>query len=224
MIGASIRKSRLPSTQARGAPNSPPTLGTTTNRLETTDVETVMEVDEEEEVTEESLPPIAAGLSTRDRRFLLDVVRRVTAQHRVENTAAAYDPKAVEYEQFCNYQYAGSHVSSRYTVTTEKVFDFLFYQAFRDKYGRGGKKRGTGYHGFDPVDYTKVTTAYAAHMLEARRNPTTFDIPDPKDPVGYDLVHTYKAVLFNIWCEQAAEGANSTTWELIYTARVKQLI
>ena len=130
-----------------------------------------MEEDEEEGLAEEeespSLPPIAAGLSTRDHRFLLDIVRCVTVQHREENTIAVYDPKAEEYQQFCNYQYAGSHVSSRYTATTEKVFNFLFYQAFRDKYECGGKKRGKGKHGFDPVDYAKVTTAYVAHMLEA---------------------------------------------------------
>jgi len=110
-------------------------------------------------------------------------------------------------------------------VTQEKLFDFLFYHAFRNKYPVGGSTRQNA-HGFKALDYDVVRTFYAAHVKYQVENPTDegHEIPDPDDPLGYDAVNTYKAVVLNIWSEQAASNCNSTSWDLIFTARVKQLI
>ena len=90
-------------------------------------------------------------------------VQNINLQTRKENTTKAYDPKAQEYYSFCNYRYSSVFEGTRYTVTTDKVLEFLFYQAMRPKYNRGGKKRRDN-HGFDKDDYEAVVTSYHSHF------------------------------------------------------------
>ena len=60
-----------------------------------------------------------------------------------ENTLIAYEPKGQEFIQFCELVYGltGNNVVPVVTVTEEKVFAFLFFQAFRPQRKRGRKRK-----------------------------------------------------------------------------------
>ena len=87
--------------------------------------------------------------------FMGEVVQRTNAENRRSNTKAAYDPKVEEYYQFCNHFAHHIPLAMRYTVTHEKLYAFLVYQAFREQRTRGGgKRRSDGTHPpaqFDPL-------------------------------------------------------------------------
>jgi hypothetical protein len=70
------------------------------------------------------------------------VRQEVNLASRCHNTAKAYDPKAREYYDFCNYKYLLLPINQRYTVTSDKLWSFLTYQAFWEKRKRGGRKKG----------------------------------------------------------------------------------
>jgi hypothetical protein len=167
------------------------------------------------------LPAVqAARLSTAER--LAEVVRTVRTNSRPENTSLAYDPKHREYMSFCDHVYRSTPIASRYTVGTEKVFNFLFYHAFRNHYPRGGKSRNEE-HGFEVADYDIVTTRWASYQGRFERGEIT-DIPDPEKPLQADAINTYKSTLYNAWLDQASDGANSLTWELIFTRKCRELV
>jgi hypothetical protein len=116
-------------------------------------------------------------------------------------------------------------VLTKYTLDADKCFRFLFYQSFRSKYKSGGKRRAGAQtaHGFDPNDYDRVLTQFTAFSREADSGARE-GCPDPENPVGHDLICTYKAVLYNIWGMQASRGANSYAWGLVYTHDCKGLV
>lgn len=133
----------------------------------------------------------------RDTETMKNTIERVSKQSRKHNTAACYDPKINEYYGFCDHRYHNTTLDSRYTVTSEKLFHFLFYQAMRNKYERGGKKRKQP-HGFDCSDYDAVINRYNEYDQMIRAG-VLDQVPDPDDPVGYETVTTYKSVILNIW-------------------------
>ena len=53
---------------------------------------------------------------------------------RKTNTVKAINPKLLEWKEYCDYNHGGDT-----KVTPEKVFTFLFYQAYREKKPSGGK-------------------------------------------------------------------------------------
>jgi hypothetical protein len=98
----------------------------------------------------------------------------------------------------------------------------LFYHAFRNHYDRGGKSR-TKEHGFSGSDYDTVTTQWAEYKGRFARGEID-DIPDPEKPLQADAINTCKSTLYNQWLDQASNGANSLTWELIFTRKCRELI
>jgi hypothetical protein len=155
-----------------------------------------------------------------------DLLARVVETQRIAsrpaNTASAYDPKNREYMAYCDHAYAYTPIhQSRYTITTEKVFHFLFYHAYRNQYKRGG--RGNKEHGFDTADYDRVTSEWGGYMSRFSTGEIT-GIPDPEKPIGADCLNTYKTVLYNLWLDQASSGAMSLTWELIFTRKCRELV
>jgi hypothetical protein len=194
-----IIPSTMVNTRARGCSASSPAAGHTTL----------------------DLPSVqAARVNTAET--LGGVVHTVRIASRPKNTAVAYDPKIREYMSFCEHVYGTSPVSSRYTVGTEKVFHFLFYHAFREQYVRGGKARKQE-HGFSGADYDRVTTQWATYQDRFERGEID-DIPDPDRPLQADAINTYKSTLYNQWLDQASNGANGLTWDLIYTRKCKELV
>jgi hypothetical protein len=169
-----------------------------------------------------TMSPASHASALRNAEILGGVVRTVTMAGRPLNTTLAYDPKAKEYYSFCDHVYADYHTSTRYTVGTDKVFLFLFYQSFRGKYKRGGRKKGVA-HGFSSEDYDNVVSEWAGYK-SCFDTGEIEDIPDPDNPCHYDNLNTYKTVLQNVWSDQASMGANGLAWELIFTRKCKELM
>jgi hypothetical protein len=55
------------------------------------------------------------------------------------NTTLAYSPKELEYFAYCDHRYRG--LPDVVTVTPGKLYEFLFYQAMRQRRKRGRRKR-----------------------------------------------------------------------------------
>jgi hypothetical protein len=154
---------------------------------------------------------------------LATAVKRINQQNRKDNTTAAYDPKVSEFYEYCEHRFAGLHVSSRFTVNAAKCYEFLFYHAMRNKYKQGGKRRSEGSaHGFDKKDFDDVYHRYGRLCNSAEG--ASDDVADPTDPCGFDLVNTYKSVVFNIWMTQVASQSNSQSWDMIFTMPCKELM
>ena len=58
-------------------------------------------------------------------------VIRESKSNKVGNTNRAYDPKMLEFRQFCVSLYGNDYLAQ--IVTEERNFVFLFYQAYREK-------------------------------------------------------------------------------------------
>jgi hypothetical protein len=114
------------------------------------------------------------------------------------------------------------HESLRYTVTTGKMYEFLFYHSMRNKYKQVGKRK-KGAHGFDSNDFDIVLQVYGC-LVDSSSASSSADVPDPKNPVGYDLVNTYKSVVYNIWMTQVANQSNNLSWDMIFTMPCKELM
>ena len=153
---------------------------------------------------------------------MLQAAQQINMLSRKENTAKAYDPKAQEYYDFCNFLYPMLHLSTRFTVTSEKLLRFLSYQAFRNKRKMGGQKKGQ-YDSFDPKDFTRVSNLYTSSLQSKRDNPN-YKIPDPKDPLGFDAINTYCSTVQNIWSEQVDAQENTLAWDLVCNGSVKQIM
>jgi hypothetical protein len=167
------------------------------------------------------LPAVHAA-RVNNAEVLAAVVATVRIASRPKNTSLAYDPKNREYMAFCDHAYVDSPISSRYTIGTEKVFLFLFYHAFRNHYDRGGKSRKEE-HGFSGLDYDTVTSKWALYKSRFASGEIA-DIPDPEKPLQADAINTYKSILYNQWLDQASNGANSLTWDLIYTRKCREVV
>ena len=70
------------------------------------------------------------------------------------NTAKAYDPKVIEFKSFCDAVFVDLPVETRCTVTEEKTFAFLYYQAYRTVRKRGRKRDGE--LSFDIDEYQRI--------------------------------------------------------------------
>ena len=78
------------------------------------------------------------------------------------NTNLAYGRKGQEFLAFCQAVYSEHEFPT--TVTEEKVFGFLYYQAYRQARKRGRKRRNTGDVSlFDVDDFRAVLAADSYH-------------------------------------------------------------
>jgi hypothetical protein len=171
------------------------------------------------------------------KQNLAAAITRINDQNKKDNTSFAYDPKVAEYYAYCRHRYAGLHESVRYTVSPGKLHEFLFYHAMRNKYDQGGKKgdqggkrkkgdqgikRKKGAHGFDKKDFESVLQKYG-HLVDSSCV-STVEVPDPENPVGFSVMNTYKAVVYNVWMTQVANQSNSMSWDMIFTMPSKELM
>jgi hypothetical protein len=105
------------------------------------------------------------------------------------NTSIAYDPKGIEFANFCKEVYSSQDQAIIQTVTEEKVFSFLFYQSIRPKKTRGGGKRKVPGH-FDRTQLLELMALDSHQILEL------------KDVVGYDVLNQYMCAILHIWERQ----------------------
>ena len=82
------------------------------------------------------LSPNQTGATTRMAEF----VSKARKSQQRTNTSIAYDPKQKEFELFCEAEYAEDQ--HKYSVDADKVYRFMFYQAFREQKKRGGRQNG----------------------------------------------------------------------------------
>jgi hypothetical protein len=134
---------------------------------------------------------------------LAAAVTRINHQNKKDNTTFAYEPKVAEFYSYCQHRYSGVHESLCYTVTTGKLYEFLFYHSMRNIYKQVGKRKKGAHGGFDSNDFDIVLQMYGCLVASSSAS-TSANLPDPKNPVGYDLVTTYKSVVYNIWMTQVA--------------------
>lgn len=172
-------------------------------------------------------PNVSSIVNSTD--VMRTVVGEINRRNRRKNTAAAYDPKSAEFEEYCDYAYSELHPSIRYTVDAEKLFKFLFYHAMRDKYKVGGRRRGR--HGFDGSDYDRVWQSYSSSVVRLRQygGEPPDDVmnelfKDPPKPLGYDQLNTYKSMVRGIWETQIQQNANTLSWDRVFTYESKSLL
>ena len=131
---------------------------------------------------------------------LVTAVRQQRQSTMKQNTRLAYDPKKVEWYDFCRLT-CNDNIG---TVTPEKCYKFLFYQAFRNK------RTASKPHKLTLQEFNEIFSLYNERVANDQ------DIPDPENPICYSTLNTYRASVKEIWSEQVAEQRNSLTWDLIF--------
>ena len=83
------------------------------------------------------------------------MVNDILTDARPINTRKALDGKRLEYEQYCDY--IGGDDTLCHVLESDKVFDFMYYQSFREQKKPGGDRVAikNGQY-FDPVAYRQV--------------------------------------------------------------------
>ena len=102
-------------------------------------------------------------------------------------------------------------------MTPTKVYNFIFFQVFREK--KTGTSRNTL---FDGHEYDRVLLEYHTHFECFRRDKTP--IPHPTQGVGKSALHQYRAYLRKIHARHVAENLTSIPFELVFTEPCKTLI
>ena len=153
-----------------------------------------------------------ADLVERDNADLTRAIFHETKENRPENTSLAYDPKIKEFYGYCDAIYGTHNTSIRYLVTPTKVYNFLFYQAHREK-RKPGKK---GPQGFSLDEYKEIVARYAGKASSEWVPPT--------NPVQFQQINTYKSSLIELHKEQVANRANTYIWgHHIWTTHCQRL-
>jgi hypothetical protein len=158
----------------------------------------------------------AAQLRERDMRRSVNTTNE---KNRPENTKAAYGPKQRQWNIFCQKVYPEEAGSIRMRLTKAKTQRFLFYQAHRSKYKRGGKKRKK--RGDEDEDEDEDETSFDLddfNKVEGYHRDTnaTGATEDPKDPVGFSQFNTYVSSMRALHERQVAlDGPDESTytWE-----------
>ena len=139
-------------------------------------------------------------------------LNRLTNSRRPENTKKQMDPKLFEFIQYCHLVYPNDPFPTH--ITFEKVFPFVFYQAFREQRDPS-KRRKKG----QPVQFNKEEFDYMQRLF--RQNGVATDIdpndfPLPLKPVGYEAWKQYRVVIKNLFNEQVSLKQQAQGWEHIW--------
>jgi hypothetical protein len=137
--------------------------------------------------------------------------------NRPENTSEAYDSKVKEFKGYCDAVYPTHGVEIRHLVTPDKVYNFLFYQAHREKRKPGRLKRGEVAEGiFSLIGYRTVIGQY-----QGKYSP---EWVIPGNPVQFQQINTYKSSIMGLHKEQVANKANEYVWtHHIWTCHCEEL-
>ena len=146
-------------------------------------------------------------------------VRNWHVENSEDGTYTAYEPKKQEWDEFCGAVYGppallNSGVATLqdlppqilmqlYTVTPNKCYNFIFYQAHR-KHRPKRPASATQFGDAELEEYQSINQLYGG----AQSNP-----PDPNKCIGFSQVNIYKAAVYNIYLEQKASGCNAYSWE-----------
>lgn len=139
------------------------------------------------------------------------------------NSKNCTDGKTKEFFAFCQSLYP--HDPYTNVITRDKLYKFLFYQAFRQVKKRGGKQ-GSGRNPFDREGYDALMSAYDG--IDAT-NGQAFPMPNLPAAVDYHPLSVpsfkqYMLVLKRIFRDQQNDGVNSLQWEQVWTTACNDLL
>ena len=147
-------------------------------------------------------------------RRSIDHIAALRSIGRRENTKKIYDPKLEEYREYCRSEY--KHEDAPYTVTRNKVWWFMLYQAMRKPKKRGGKKVAPPPK-FNQKEYNEIIAPF-------KQTTTSVMFVTPTKPVGFVCIDQYRKVIKVLHQKQQADGTNNIGWEFIWSADCKELI
>lgn len=175
-----------------------------------------------ETIREEPLEPILPTGTDQNVR-LQSAVQGLIHLERPKNTQKIYDRVEKEWTAYC------THVDSHNTIcpthmTMNKVFNFMFYQAFREVKSRGGINGGD-HSDFDPIDYDEVMDHFkAAYTMYIYDQTGTIPLPAPYHGLGGSSIEQYQAALRALHLKHMAAGVTSFVWEHIWSINTKGLV
>ena len=137
-----------------------------------------------------------------------------------KNTALAYNPRVIEYKQFCQAVYGHSEYCMH--MSREKVMKFMYYQAMRNKRNQGGKKVGERVD-FDFAEYTRIMAEQMFH-LKSIQNGIPASLVSPVNPLSGATLNQYRSALWNLWTEQSEKKMNQLQWSEIWTKTLNDLM
>ena len=129
-----------------------------------------------------------------------------------ENTKKAYEPKMKEYFEFCKTVYpTDPHFN---ILNRDKMYRFMYFQAFREKKKRGGRRSSNANKpAFDVDAYRDVMSS----NLDPTTGTTAVTLPTPACPVSKCVIAQYKATFRKLYNIQKMRGVLSAQWDDLWT-------
>ena len=142
---------------------------------------------------------------------LRESVWRLLEDDDPENTKKAFEPKMKEYFVFCCEVYPldpHNHILQR-----EKMYRFMYYQAFREKKKRGGPRSArANAPSFDNLQYEQVMSHFQAPGAAGLR-----EFPTPKKPISVSVFDLYKAMFRKMFGIQKMRQVLTPQWDDLWT-------
>jgi Centromere DNA-binding protein complex CBF3 subunit, domain 2/Transcriptional activator of glycolytic enzymes len=129
-----------------------------------------------------------------------------------ENTRKAMEPKMKEFMYYCHSIYP---TDPHYGILTkEKIYNFMFYVAFREAKQKGGRRPAQSEAApFDFENYQMVL-GFADRTAGIT---TVQTLPQPSKPVSKSTFDQYKAMLRKVYRIQKMRGVLSAQWDDLWT-------
>ena len=145
-----------------------------------------------------------------------------------KNTRDAYKYRILEFRSFCKLVYPHEPVEKQCAVDGNKLYRFLFFQVFRDQSRTKSLKPGE----FDINLYHELDTKYTALLRpvngKKRTGKEILEVMEPKNPLGYSSLITYRAAVRKLYDYQRQRSDGSIApdrWDSdIMNASIKKLI
>jgi Centromere DNA-binding protein complex CBF3 subunit, domain 2 len=158
--------------------------------------------------------PNAANINVQMHRS----VTMLNESFRPSNTVKCHKGKILEFFEYCDEIYP--HDPYKYNLTDEKVFRFMYYQAFRQLKSRGGKKNTGAKKYFDRASYDTVIGNFDGVPVSPSQNP--MPVQSAK-PMSWSSWNQYQQVIVKIYNQQRMDKVCSLYWDDIWQQPCKDL-
>jgi hypothetical protein len=146
-------------------------------------------------------------------------VNAIIGSNKAENTNRAYSAKLFEFIEYSDYARPQQDEATRYLVTEDNIFDYCWYVAYRQKRGRGKRKRQEGaLHIY--FSETEFQALQAEHEECARTGTAP---PEPLNGVNHDHFVQLKAAIKNLHKEQVDQRVSVPAWDFVWTDKIERL-
>jgi hypothetical protein len=146
-----------------------------------------------------------------------EVVNRLYNENIKLNTVKSYEPRVMEFREYCDYVFSDLGPERWYTVTHEKVYPFMFYQCFREKKPHASQRSSNFY--FNHEDYIAIHHKYSSLTVN---QPVEY----PKACLGIEeSVMSYKAAIQKFHADQRDARINNCSWQDdVWLAKCEKLL